>query len=196
MNYKKIIKNHFEKSSNLISGLSTFDKEIEKFAVEILKLKKKNKKILVAGNGGSCADAEHFVGELVCTYKKRDRNSFPAYLISSNQAATTAWANDFGFETYIQRQVEALGTNGDIFVCISTGGGDKISGASMNLVHAAKTAKKKGMKIVSLIGKSGGELSKMSDIKFHIKSTITAYIQEAHMSILHSVCEVLEEMKK
>ena len=64
------------------------------------------------------------MGELVCTYKKKDRNSFPAYLISSNQAATTAWANDFGFETYIQRQVEALGVKGDILVCISTGGGD------------------------------------------------------------------------
>lgn len=196
MSYKKIIRNHFNKSSNLINGLIFFEKEIEIFAKEIFRLKKISRKILVAGNGGSCADAEHFVGELVCTYKKKDRSSFPAYLISSNQAATTAWANDFGFETYIQRQVEALGVKGDILVCISTGGGDKISGASMNLVHAAKTAKKKGMKIVSLIGKSGGELNKISDIKFHIKSSITAYIQEAHMSILHSVCEVLEEMKK
>lgn len=196
MNYKEIIKNHFEKSSQLIGDLAIFDNEIEKFAREILELKKNNGKILVAGNGGSCADAEHFVGELVCTYKKKDRNSFPAYLISSNQAATTAWANDFGFETYIDRQVEALGSKGDIFVCISTGGGDPTSGASMNLVHAAKTAKKKGMKIVSLIGKSGGELNNMSDIKFLIKSTVTAYIQEAHMSILHSICEVLEEMKR
>lgn len=196
MTYKKIIRNHFDKSSNLISGLISFEKEIEIFAREIFKLKKINRKILVAGNGGSCADAEHFVGELVCTYKKKDRNSFPAYLISSNQAATTAWANDFGFETYIQRQVEALGVKGDILVCISTGGGDKLSGASMNLVHAAKTAKKKQMKIVSLIGKSGGELNRISDIKFHIKSSVTAYIQEAHMSILHSVCEILEEMKK
>ena len=196
MTYKKIIRNHFDKSSNLISGLISFEKEIEIFAREIFKLKKNKHKILVGGNGGSCADAEHFVGELVCTYKKKDRNSFPAYLISSNQAATTAWANDFGFETYIQRQVEALGVKGDILVCISTGGGDKLSGASMNLVHAAKTAKKKQMKIVSLIGKSGGELNRISDIKFHIKSSVTAYIQEAHMSILHSVCEILEEMKK
>ena len=196
MSYKKIIRNHFNKSSNLISSLIFFEKEIELFAKEIFKLKKKNKKILVAGNGGSCADAEHFVGELVCTYKKKDRKAFPAYLVSSNQAATTAWANDFGFETYIQRQVDALGAKDDILVCISTGGGDKISGASMNLVYAAKIAKKRGMKVISLIGKSGGELGKMSDIKFHIKSPVTAYIQEAHMSILHSVCEILEEMKK
>jgi phosphoheptose isomerase len=196
MAYKKIIKNHFQKSSNLISSLVSYEKKIELFAKEIFKLKKLNKKLLVAGNGGSCADAEHFVGELVCTYKKSDRKPFPAYLISSNEAAITAWSNDFSFETFIKRQVEALGNKGDILVCISTSGGNKISGGSMNLVHAAKAARKKGMKIISLIGKSGGELKKFSDIKFLINSSVTAYIQEAHMSILHSVCEVLEEMKK
>ena len=82
-----------------------------------------------------------------------------------------------------------------MLVLISTGGG-KINGASSNLVKAAMAAKKNGMKIVSLVGKTGGELKEMSDITFHIKNNITSFIQEAHMSILHCVCELLEEKLK
>ena len=190
------IKQYFKTSSQTIENLHEHSEKIKEICEHISKVSVEGKKVLVAGNGGSCADAEHFVGELVCTFNKRDRSPISAINLAAGNSALTAWSNDFGFETYIQRQVEALGVKGDILVCISTGGGDKLSGASMNLVHAAKTAKKKQMKIVSLIGKSGGELNRISDIKFHIKSSVTAYIQEAHMSILHSVCEILEEMKK
>jgi len=90
----------------------------------------------------------------------------------------------------------AHGNKGDILVCISTGGGEKKSGASMNVVYAAKEAKKRGLKIVALIGKSGGELKKLGDIIFHVKSDKTSFIQEAHMSILHCVCEILDELEK
>ena len=88
--------------------------------------------------------------------------------------------------------MECHGEKGDLLFLLSTGGGDK--NTSMNLVHAAKLAKKKGLKIISLIGKTGGVLKKISDEKIVVKSYVTAYIQEAHMSIMHCICECLDKL--
>ncbi len=140
------IKKYFNNSSSTISNLVKFEKEINLIVNEIFQTQKNEKKLLVAGNGGSCSDAEHFTGELQCTYKDRDRRPISAISLGTHPAALTAWSNDFGFETYFQRQVEAHGKEGDILFLISTGGGNEENGASMNLVHAAKEAKKKKFK--------------------------------------------------
>tara|TARA_X000000950_G_C13723138_1_gene581105 strand:- start:24 stop:608 length:585 start_codon:yes stop_codon:yes gene_type:complete len=191
---KDLVKNYFDQTSGVISKLDEFDDKIISFANSIYKRKGKNK-ILVVGNGGSSADADHFVGELVCTYSSRSREAHSAISLSSSSPGLTAWGNDFGFETFFERQVKAHGRSGDLLVCISTGGGDLESKASMNIVYAAVEAKKLGMEIISLIGKGGGELKKISDIDIHIPSNKTSFIQEAHMSILHCVCEILDKME-
>jgi D-sedoheptulose 7-phosphate isomerase len=191
--YKNTIKDYLVNSSKVILNLTEFEKEIFNFAKLIYK--KKNNKILVVGNGGSCADADHFVGELICTYKSRKRRPYSAISLGFSTPGITAWGNDFKFETFFKRQIQAHGKKGDLLVCISTGGGDIRSKASMNIVHAAKEAKRIGLDIVSLIGKSGGELKKMSNINFLVKSEKTSFIQEAHMTILHCVCEILDELE-
>lgn len=189
------ISDYFHNSSKLIATLGSFEKELVDFSDLIIDSNNNKKKILVAGNGGSCADAEHFTGELQCTFKASNRKPVSAIAITGSSAAITAWGNDFNFNSFFERQVEAHGNDQDILVLISTGGGS-IDGASSNLVKAAFKAKKLNMKVVSFVGKTGGELKKISDICFHIKNDTTSFIQEAHMSLLHCTCEILEEKLK
>jgi len=189
------ISNYFIESSKVINSLGVFEKELIQFTDLILETKNNNNKMLVAGNGGSCADAEHFTGELQCTFKDSSRQPVSAFAITGTAAALTAWGNDFSFHTFFSRQVEAHGNKNDVLVLISTGGGS-IEGASSNLVKAAQKAKELNMKIVSFVGKTGGELKNMSDICFHVDNKVTSLIQEAHMSLLHCVCENLEEKFK
>ena len=189
------IKQYFKNSSEVISALYKNEEKINLICDEILKTNKENKKLLVAGNGGSCSDAEHFTGELQCTYKDRDRKPISAISLGSHPAAFTAWSNDFGYETYFKRQVQAHGNPGDILFLISTGGGNEKNRASINLVEAAKEAKKKKMKIISLIGKTGGLLKSLSDLYILVENDTTSHIQEAHISILHCICEIIDEKK-
>lgn len=191
-----LISNHFHETSKAISNNKTFNKKIIKLA-ELIKLtQKKNSKIFVAGNGGSNADAEHFVGEMICTFDDRKRIGFDAETLHNNFSAMTAWINDFDHVTFLERQVENKVKKNDLVILLSTGGGNIKEKISLNLVYAAKKAKSKGAKIISLVGKSGGYLKSISDINFHIKSKNTAIIQECHMSILHSVCICLDYLLK
>jgi D-sedoheptulose 7-phosphate isomerase len=192
---KSFIKDHFKNSSKTLLSLLHYENDIIRISEEIIKCNKNKKKLLVVGNGGSCADAEHFTGELVCTFSNRNRKPFSAISLTTNNAALTAWSNDFNFNSFFERQVEANGQKGDILFLLSTGGGDKISKASINLISAAKMGKKKSLKIISLIGKKGGELKKISDMFIHVKNNNTAVIQEAHMSILHAICIYLDNNK-
>ena len=187
------INNHFKNSSNVIKELNKFEKEIMLFANKISNTRNKNK-VLVGGNGGSCADADHFTGELQCTFKDRKRKPISAISLNNSFPAITAWCNDFSFDTYFLRQIEAHGRKGDVLVLLSTGGGDIKSGASINMISAAKLALKKKMYVISLVGKTGGALKKISSLCIHVKSNNTAYIQEAHMSILHCVADILEDL--
>lgn len=193
---KSIINNYFNKTSEALKILPDFSDEIEKIVQAIEACQKYKKKILVAGNGGSSADSDHFVGELTCTFNDRNRDAFSAISLSSLPSAITAWANDFGFDTYFKRQVIALGETGDILFLLSTGGGDEKSNASMNLVYAAEEAKKKNMKVISFVGKTGGILNKISDISILVKSNETSVIQECHMSMLHCICVCLDQLIK
>jgi D-sedoheptulose 7-phosphate isomerase len=187
------IDNYFESSSKVINQLKDHKDEIFSIAQKIITCKNQGNKILVAGNGGSCADADHFVGELQCTYKDSQRSAVSAINIGGMPASITAWSNDFGFETYFERQVKAHGRKNDILFLISTGGGNLSNGASTCLIKAADEAKKMNMFLISLVGKTGGELKFKSDICIHVKNNTTAFIQEAHMSILHCICEILEK---
>ena len=150
------------------------------------------KKVLVCGNGGSCSDAAHFAGELTCTFKAKNKKALPAIDIGSSMTALTAWGNDFNFESFFERQVAALAQKNDILFLISTGGGNIEKKTSMNLVHAAIVAKKMGLQVISLLGKTGGELKKISDVSFVVKSNETSHVQETHIVLLHMICEILE----
>ncbi|WP_034391644.1 D-sedoheptulose-7-phosphate isomerase [Candidatus Pelagibacter communis] len=185
-------KNYFEDSANVIKSLTKEEKKIKLILKNITNSIKNNKKIIVAGNGGSSSDADHFVGELVCTYKNKLRKSIPAISLSSNSAIITAWSNDFNFSTVYERQLSSLGTKGDILILLSTSGGNKKKNQSINLINAAIKAKKIGIKTISLLGNKGGDLKKVSDISLIIDSNKTSHIQEAHISILHYMCEELE----
>ncbi len=187
-----MIKQYFRESSITIVQLSheDFSGEIERMANSIYACHKAGLKILIAGNGGSCSQADHFTGELTCTFKKQ-REGIAAISLS-NTPALTAWSNDFSFDTYLARQVATLGESGDILFLLSTGGGDQDNGVSINIVKAALTAKSKGIKVFSLIGKSGGELKNVSDEYLIVPSDNTAHIQEAHLACIHSICYMLD----
>lgn len=192
MKKKNFVKTYFEKSGNLIKSLASEEKKIQHIIQNIRNCIKRNKKILIAGNGGSSSDSDHFAGELVCTYKNRFRRSIPAISLSSNSAIITAWANDFNFSTVYERQLSSIGSNGDLLILLSTSGGNKKKNQSTNLINAANKAKKMGIKIISLLGNKGGDLKKISDISLIIDSNQTSHIQEAHIAILHYICEDLE----
>ena len=139
-------KNYISKTSNTILSLKQEEAKIKNIADEILKIRNKGNKILLAGNGGSCSDVEHFGGELICTFSKRNRNPVSTQMLTNHSAAMTAWGNDFDFKTYFERQIEANGKKGDLLIVLSTGGGNLSKNISTNLILAAKKAKKKELK--------------------------------------------------
>jgi len=187
-NYKTYLKS----VSDTILSLEKEKNKIEKISAEIIKCQKKGNKILLAGNGGSCSDIEHFGGELICTFSKKNRKAISTQILTGPSSSITAWGNDFDFKTYFERQIKANGKKGDLLILLSTGGGNLKQNISTNLVLAAKEAKKKQIKVISLVGKSGGYLYKNSSISIKIKSNSTSVIQEAHMTVLHSICYYLE----
>ncbi|MDD1748383.1 MAG: D-sedoheptulose 7-phosphate isomerase [Methanothrix sp.] len=148
---------------------------------------KKGGKILLCGNGGSAADAQHIAGELVVRLKSTSkRKALPAIALTVNSSVLTAAANDFGFEKVFSRQVEALGRRGDCLLAFST------SGESSNINLAMKTARGIGMKTLALSGKDGGEMSKIADFSIIVPSSETQRIQEVHILIGHITCDLIE----
>jgi len=147
---------------------------------------KKNGKVILFGNGGSASDSQHIAAELVGRFKK-DRNALPAVALTTNTSIITALANDYGYEVVFAKQIEALARKGDVAIGIST------SGKAKNVIAAIKLAKKMGLKTVALTGSDGGDLIKVADVALVINSTVTARIQEAHITIGHIICELVEE---
>lgn len=187
------IKDYFIQSSKIIKNLGNFESKIVKIGKLIKNKNKQKKNIFVFGNGGSSSDAEHFAGELVCTYAKKNRKPYSIIPLTTHNAAITAWSNDFKFDDFFKRSVQAYVKKGDLVIILSTSGGVmKGPGKSNNLVKAAIEAKKQGAEIISLTGKNGGALKNISDINININSFKTSFIQEAHMTILHSICEILD----
>ncbi|MFH1678670.1 MAG: D-sedoheptulose 7-phosphate isomerase [Candidatus Omnitrophota bacterium] len=147
---------------------------------------KKGKKVIFFGNGGSAADSQHLAAELVGRFKK-DRKALAAIALTTNTSIITSLANDYGYEVIFAKQVEALGNNGDVAIGIST------SGKAKNIIMAIKQAKQMGMETIALTGGDGGLISKTADISLIVPSKVTARIQEAHITIGHIICELVEE---
>ena len=144
-------------------------------------------KIMIAGNGGSAADASHFAGEMIVRLSAdRNRQSLPAIALSVDTSVLTAAANDFGYENIFARQVEGLGRKGDMLIVIST------SGNSPNLVRAVKTAKENSMLTLGLLGGDGGRLASMVDQALIIPHPSTQRIQEEHIFYIHLLVELIE----
>ncbi|WP_394844302.1 SIS domain-containing protein [Pendulispora brunnea] len=143
------------------------------------------KKVLLFGNGGSAADAQHIAAELVGRFVK-DREALPAIALTVDTSALTAIGNDYGFEQVFARQVRALGQEGDLAVAIST------SGTSPNVIAAIHAAREKGMRVMGLSGRKGGQMPALCDTCLVVPSNDTARIQELHITIGHILCEVLE----
>jgi phosphoheptose isomerase len=144
-------------------------------------------KVLVCGNGGSAADAQHLVGELVGRFKYHDRPGLPAIALTADGAVLTAWGNDAAFDKVFSRQVEALGRPGDILIGIST------SGRSRNVIEAFDAARRQGLTCIALTGGNGGEMLDLSDIAIVAPSSSTPRIQEVHIVALHLICELIDE---
>ncbi|MFW6082394.1 MAG: D-sedoheptulose-7-phosphate isomerase [Desulfosalsimonas sp.] len=141
--------------------------------------------IIVCGNGGSAADAQHFAAELVGRYET-ERRALAAIALSTDTSAITAIGNDYGFDEIFRRQLRALGRKGDVLVALST------SGNSPNILNAAAAASEIGMKIIAFTGKSRGRLGETADIVFASQTTRTARIQEVHGICLHALAEAIE----
>jgi D-sedoheptulose 7-phosphate isomerase len=144
-------------------------------------------KILVAGNGGSAADAQHIAAELTGRYVK-DRKALPAIALTVDTSALTAISNDYGFERVFARQLEAFATPKDLFIAIST------SGNSPNIVLALEKAKELGCKSIGLSGRDGGEMNKLCDLNIIVPDDVTARIQEMHILIGHIFCKAVDNL--
>jgi D-sedoheptulose 7-phosphate isomerase len=145
--------------------------------------------LFFAGNGGSAADAQHLATEYVVRYRS-SRPALRAVALTTDSSLLTASANDLGFDEVFARQVEALARPGDILSLHST------SGESPNVIRAAQAAKARGVRVVALLGKSGGRLKQLADIALVVPSDDTARIQELQLAVEHIICEMVEERLK
>lgn len=154
---------------------------------------KSGNKILIAGNGGSAADAQHFVAELAGKFVEK-RKGLAAIALTTNASIITAIGNDFGFEEVFSKQIEALGNPGDVFIGISTSSYSQNKlGHSQNMIKAMRQAKTRGLVRVGLLGKDGGMIKGLCDISLIIPSQDTQNIQEAHTMIIHAVCYLIDK---
>lgn len=186
---ERFIKNQIEKS--IIIKKAILDNEelvcmINKVSLIAVEAYKKGNKVLVAGNGGSAADAQHIVGELVNKFNY-DRPGLPALALSTDTSVLTAISNDYGFDNIFARQIQANGVPGDLFLGIST------SGNSSNITTALEECKRKGIITAGLTGGSGGKMAAMCDYCIKVPSDETPRIQESHIMIGHIICSIVEE---
>ncbi len=184
---RREIAKRLEESAQLKKAIATsMTGEIESAVNFIIRAYKNGGKVVLFGNGGSAADAQHIAGELVGQFAMK-RQAFPAIALTTNASILTAVANDYGYETVFSRQVEALVNGKDVVIGIST------SGSSPNVIEAMKVAKTKGAKTIGLTGGSGGKLAKVADLVLSVPSDITPRIQEAHITLGHIICELVEK---
>lgn len=170
------------KTSNAMQQILSDMENAARCLIEVLK---NGNKILICGNGGSAADSQHFAAELTGRYK-RERRAIGAIALSTDTSALTAIGNDYGYDFVFSRQVEALAKSGDVLFGIST------SGNSKNVILAMHKAREFGCKCVSLSGRDGGEMKKLGDYNIIIPSNDTPRIQEMHIFVIHTLCDILE----
>ena len=186
LSVKKEIKKIFSESSNTIESSASLSTDIENAVKIITSSFRKGKKLVILGNGGSAADAQHIAAEFIGRFQRK-RKSLPAIALTTDSSILTAIGNDFSFDYVFSRQVEGLVNSGDVVMGIST------SGNSVNIINALKLAKTKNAKTVSMLGNNGGKIKKFSDIAIIVNSSSTPRIQEAHRTIYHIICELVEK---
>lgn len=158
---------------------------IDKAALLIMDTLKNDGKVLFCGNGGSAADCQHIAAEMVGRFQK-ERKGFAAVALTTDSSILTSVSNDYGYSDLFRRQVEALGRPDDVLVGIST------SGKSENVIRAFKAAKGQGMKIIAMVGADVTMVSGIADVVISVPSTVTARIQEVHITVGHILCELIE----
>jgi D-sedoheptulose 7-phosphate isomerase len=181
---KPILARSLSELSELLPRVAALDAQLQRLGQAMLDCWKKRGKVLIAGNGGSAADAMHLAEELSVRFQK-NRKALAAMALCDPTVITCA-ANDFGYESVFSRQVEAFGNPGDIFIAITT------SGNSANVLRAANMAKSLGLITACFIGKDGGKIKGLCDIELLVPSPVTARVQEAHKLLFHVLCEWIE----
>ena len=189
---KNFIKKHLmEHKKTFLSLLNdkNFQKKIEN-VTDLLTLSFINyNKLMIAGNGGSAADAQHIAAEFIGKLNLK-RKALPAIALNTDTSILTSISNDYNFNDIFSRQIEGIGKIDDIFLGITT------SGRSKNILKAIKSAKDKKIKVIILTGKKGSYLKKYSDVCIAVPSSNTQIIQEMHITILHIICEIVEQSFK
>jgi D-sedoheptulose 7-phosphate isomerase len=161
-------------------------KPVADAAAAIIEMMKRGGKLLLFGNGGSAADAQHVASELVGRFEL-DRTALAAMALTTDASVITSIGNDEGFERVFSRQIEALGHKGDIAFGIST------SGLSPNVIQGLETAKARGLRTIALTGRDGGHAGKIADIHINVPSESTARVQEVHRTLIHVICDLVEK---
>ena len=182
------MKNEIEniiRESQAAIGKIPVDK-VQEAADKIFSTLENGNKLLICGNGGSAADSQHFAAELVGRFEK-EKQPLPAISLTTDTSILTAVANDYGYDNVFAKQVKALCKKGDLLFAIST------SGNSPNVLKAVELAKTIGMKSISLTGKDGGKIAGISDIDINIPVFSTARVQEAHITVIHIICKIVED---
>ncbi len=181
----EILKSAIAGAKETLQSLVDLEAQIGKAADLIEQCLHAGNKMLVCGNGGSAADAAHFATEFVVRFVK-DRRAYPAICLTADGGLITAAGNDYGFEEIFARQVAAFGVPGDLLICLTT------SGKSKNIQRALEEAKARKLKTIAFLGRDGGSTIGIADVDFLVANDSTARIQEAHMLLLHVLCEVME----
>lgn len=182
------MKDNFKKQSRelheVTKDLTLFHRQVEQVALQLKEAFAKGKKVLIAGNGGSAAEAQHFSDEMVGRYKG-DRPAYPVVALTADGAVLTCIGNDYGYESVFKRQVEALGQEGDVFIGLTT------SGTSKNILWAAQAARARGMTVIALTGLKG-TFKEMADFAITSPSESNPRVQELHLHAIHLICETFE----
>jgi D-sedoheptulose 7-phosphate isomerase len=186
---KDRIERHFAESIAVKQASVALAPAIARAASLIVESLRSGGKVLSCGNGGSAADAQHFSSELLGRFES-ERPSLPAVALSTDTSTLTAVGNDYGYEQVFARQVGALGNEGDVLLAIST------SGNSGNILEATRVAQQRGLGVIALTGRDGGKLApllRQHDVELRVPSNRTIRIQETHLLIIHTVCDLIDQ---
>lgn len=183
---KDVIKSEFESHLQTIQDvIETMSEPLQEASVLAIETLKAGKKVILFGNGGSAADAQHIAAELTGRYKT-ERRGLPGLALTTDTSALTAIGNDYGYDRVFDRQVESLAQEGDLLIGIST------SGNSQNVINAFKIGKEIGCKIVGFSGRDGGEMNDYCDVNLVVPSNNTPRIQEMHILFGHTICQLID----
>ena len=188
MSKNNLLQKEISELSAILNKISNLNNEINSIITNLIKCLKSGNKILICGNGGSAAEANHLAAEFIVRLKPtNNRAAIPIISLAQNSSILTASGNDLGFENIFSRSLEALGDAGDILICLST------SGRSKNILKVLEVAKKKKIKSISFLGNDGGQAKPLSDINLIIPSKNTARIQECHLFLGHYIFSEVEQ---